>query len=71
MKSSEVKYSDPKKSSTTENIKKEYASAINALFSTNDTTSKYNAIKQLKQYDSRLLQMGMRATIKIGVEKIE
>jgi len=61
-----------KEPSRTQLIEKDYASTlVNELLKSDDSVSIFNAIKKLKFYDSRLQQMGYRATIKVGTEKIE
>lgn len=59
---------DPKKEQL---IEHQYASVIvNELLKTTDTMSILNAIHKLRYYDIRLKEMGLRATIKVGTEKL-
>lgn len=53
-------------------ITKDYADIlVNQLLNTTESTVILNASSKLKFYDQKLKTMGLRATIKIGIEKIE
>ena len=52
-------------------IQKEYASIlVHQMLSNDDAATVLSARSRLKFYDDKLRQMGLRATIKVGTEKI-
>ena len=58
--------------SSTNMITKDYADIlVNQLLNTTESIVILNARSKLQFYDSKLKSMGLRATIKIGIEKIE
>ena len=53
-------------------ITKDYADIlVNQLLNTTESITILTARSKLKFYDQKLKDMGLRATIKIGIEKIE
>ena len=63
-----------KKTSTspTNMITKDYADIlVNHLLNITESIAILNARSKLQFYDSKLKNMGLRATVKIGIEKIE
>ncbi len=53
-------------------IEKEYATIlVNQMLNTDDSVSMFNAKARLHFYDLKLKEMGLKATIKVGTEKIE
>ena len=61
-----------KQTSPTNMITKDYADIlVNQLLNTTESIVILNARSKLKFYDDKLKQMGLRATVKIGIEKIE
>jgi hypothetical protein len=53
-------------------ITKEYADIlVNQLLNTTESIVILNARSKLQFYDQKLKDLGLRATIKIGIEKIE
>ena len=60
-----------KELSPTNMITKDYADIlVNQLLNTTESIAILNARSKLQFYDSKLKSMGLRATIKIGIEKI-
>jgi hypothetical protein len=58
--------------SPTNMITKDYADIlVNQLLNTTESITILNASSKLKFYDQKLKEMGLRATVKIGIEKIE
>jgi len=58
-------------SSPTNMITKDYADIlVNQLLNTTESIVILNARSKLQFYDHKLKSMGLRATIKIGIEKI-
>ena len=58
--------------SPTNMITKDYADIlVNQLLNTTESIVILNARSKLQFYDSKLKSMGLRATIKIGIEKID
>jgi hypothetical protein len=58
--------------SPTNMITKDYADIlVNHLLNTTESIVILNARSKLQFYDSKLKSMGLRATIKIGIEKID
>ena len=58
--------------SPTNMITKDYADIlVNQLLNTTESTAVLTARSNLKFYDQKLNDLGLRATIKIGIEKIE
>ena len=74
MKQSETKETIVKKTSTsspTNMITKDYADIlVNQLLNTTESIVILNARSKLQFYDNKLKDMGLRATIKIGIERI-
>jgi len=59
-------------SSPTDMITKEYADIlVNQLLNTTESIVILKARSKLQIYDQKLKDLGLRATIKIGIEKIE
>ena len=44
---------------------------VNQLLNTTESTAILNARSKLQFYDQKLKDLGLRATVKIGIEKIE
>lgn len=67
-----VEKEDKEKTELVNLIKKDYAiNLVHYMLRSNDTQSILSAKSRLQFYDNRLRQMGLRATIKVGIEKIE
>ena len=63
---------DLKHISPTDMIIKDYADIlVNHLLNTTESVAISNARSKLTFYDRKLKDLGLRATVKIGVEKIE
>ena len=71
MMKNETKEATKKTPSPTNMITNDYADIlVNQLLNTAESTAILNARSKLRFYDDKLKQMGLRATIKIGIEKI-
>ena len=71
-KRTETKESAPRRPSPTNMITKDYAYIlVNQLLNTTESTVILNARSKLRFYDQKLSEMGLRATVKLGIEKIE